>query len=70
MDSADRSINYRSCSFYIAGERGYNAEELLNLTNIHEPIPIHLNGHEHYHSHLTIVVPREEGELFRVVLKI
>ena len=70
MDSAASSINYRSRSFCVAVERGYHAEELLNLTKIHETLPRHLNGHENYHSHLTMVVTGEEGEQVRAVLKI
>ena len=70
VDSATSPINYRSRSFCVMGERGYDAEELLNLTDICEQLPRILNGREHYHSHLKTVVPGEEGEEIRVVLKI
>ena len=70
VDNVASYINYRSHSFCVAGERGYDAEELHNLKNVHEPLPRRLNGHEHYNSHLTTVVPGEDGEEVRVVLKL
>ena len=69
VDSAVSLINYRSRSFGVMGERGYDAEELLNLTNICENLPRRLNRREHYHSHLTTVFPGEEGREFRLVLR-
>ena len=70
VESATIPINYISHSFCVAGERGYDAEELLNLKNICDNLPGLPNGREHYHIHLTTVIPREEGEEVRVVLKI
>ena len=70
VNSAAGSINYIFHSFCVAGERGYDAEELHNMTNIHEPLPRLLNGHEHYNSHLTTVVPGEDGEEVRVALMV
>ena len=70
VDSTASLINCRSRSFRVTGERGYDAEELLNLTDICDGLPRRLNGCEHYHSHLTTVVPGEEGEEVRVVLKL
>ena len=51
-------INYISHSLCVAGERGYDDEEVLNLTNICEHLP------------RSLVVPREEGEEFIAVLKL
>ena len=38
--------------------------------NVHEPLPRRLNVREHYNSHLTTVVPGEDGEEVIVVLKL
>ena len=57
VDSVISPINYRSRSFCVAGERGYDSEELLNLTNICENLPRRLNIQENYHSNMTTVVP-------------
>ena len=70
LDSASSSINYRSSSFCVAGERGYDSEELLNLVNICKHLPRRLNGCENYHIHLETVVPGEEVEEVRVVIKL
>ena len=61
--SAASPINYRSHIFCVTGERVYDAKRLINLTNI-------WNSHEHYHSHLTMVVPVEEGKEVILELKI
>ena len=62
-------INCRSCSFCVTGERVYDYEVLLNMTNICENLPRRLNSREHYHSHLTTVVPGGECEEVIVVLQ-
>ena len=68
LDIAASPRNYRTHNFYVTGERGYDAEELPNLTEICEHLTRRLNGRENYHSHLTTVVLGEEGEEFRVVI--
>ena len=45
--SATSPINYRYCSFYVTGEWGYDAEELLNMTDIWEHLPRRLNDRGH-----------------------
>ena len=70
VNSAARPIHSIYRSLCITGERGYDAEDLLNLTNICENLPRRLNGREHHHSHLTTVVTGAEGEEGRLVLKI
>ena len=57
VDSAAIPINYRSRIFCVTGERGYYAEELTNMTEICEHLPIRLNVRDNYHSHPTTVVP-------------
>ena len=57
VDSAASPINHRSRSFCITYMRFYDAEKLLNMTNICEHLPRRLKGREHYHNHLTAVVP-------------
>ena len=57
VESAAIPINYRSISLCVMGERGYDAEELLNLTDTCEHLPRRLNSRENYHIHLTKVVP-------------
>ena len=52
------------------GERGYDDEELINLTDICEQLPRRLNGRDNCHSHLPTVVLGEEGKKVRVVLKL
>ena len=59
VDSATSPINYRSRSFCVTGEWGYDAEELLNLMDICEHLHRRLNNREHYHIHMTTVVPGE-----------
>ena len=68
--SVSSPINYRSHSFCVMVERGYDDEELINLTDICEQLPRRLNGRDNCHSHLPTVVPGEEGKKVRVVLKL
>ena len=70
MESSGRPINYWYISLWITGEKGYDNEELPNLKDIYEQLPRRQNNLENYHSYLTTVLPGEEEEEVRVVLKL